>query len=350
MNDNVLFINRDKSVIQEFLDAMQDYKFEIDTVDSGLEAAALIKRKRYKVVITGMSLSTFDGNKLIMYLNEHYPETVCIVYTIRVDLAQLRLLVNERNVFRIFLRPANYRGDFYNALKDGFTYFDMKEAEKIKQELLEQKKENAVVNISEMEAVFISWEEEKELFAQFLFPLVRLTVEEYGPELTKARMQYLLNYEEEILSYGLKKDSKPCGNLEEMEVWIQKEFKGEHREIVIQAEDVQGDIDAGFYENVYLVIWLLLKRFEMFSPEYKVTAQIQSFNQNKSVVIVTAVFPYAGWEHTENEKIFQMLSKVTENVIENVSKDTTRVIEGNEVQYRVELRAGGYGRKVLYGQ
>ncbi len=47
MENNLLFINQNKDIIQEFLEAMEGREgpMEIDTADSGLEAALLLEKK-----------------------------------------------------------------------------------------------------------------------------------------------------------------------------------------------------------------------------------------------------------------------------------------------------------------
>ena len=109
MKNNLLFVNQNREIIREFLDAMKEYSFEINTASSSAEVAAFLKKKKYKLVITGMNLSGLNGSKLIAYLNQYCPQTVCIVYTRRLELAHLKLLVNDRKVFRIFQKPADFR-------------------------------------------------------------------------------------------------------------------------------------------------------------------------------------------------------------------------------------------------
>ena len=49
MKNNLLFINQNQELIQEFQEAMNLYMiespFEIDTADNGLDAALLLKKK-----------------------------------------------------------------------------------------------------------------------------------------------------------------------------------------------------------------------------------------------------------------------------------------------------------------
>ena len=110
MENNLLFVNQNRDIIRQFVDVMREYDFAIDTADNGRDAVAFLKRRQYKVMITGMDLTQVDGSKLIAYLNKVYPQTVCIVYTRRLELAHLKLLVNERRVFRIFENTADFGG------------------------------------------------------------------------------------------------------------------------------------------------------------------------------------------------------------------------------------------------
>ena len=65
MKNNLLFVNQSQEIIQEFLEAMSGEELEIDTADNGRKAVTLLRTKKYKVVVTGMDLTPFDGAKLI---------------------------------------------------------------------------------------------------------------------------------------------------------------------------------------------------------------------------------------------------------------------------------------------
>ena len=71
MKNNLLFVNQNREIIREFLGAMKEYSFEINTASSSAEVAAFLKKKKYKLVITGMNLSGLNGSKLIAYLNQY---------------------------------------------------------------------------------------------------------------------------------------------------------------------------------------------------------------------------------------------------------------------------------------
>ena len=119
---NLLFISKYPEIIHEFTDAMKDRDIEIETAINGIEAAAKIKKKNYDVVITGLSLEGYNGEQIITYLNKTAPSTVCIIYTTTISSAQLHFFINERNVFRVFLRPVDFRGAFWEALEEAYEY------------------------------------------------------------------------------------------------------------------------------------------------------------------------------------------------------------------------------------
>ena len=109
MEKRLLFISKYKDIIQEFLDAMKDKDIEIETADNGLDAAALLKKNEYQIVVTGLTMDGYNGEQLISYINRAHPNTVCIIYTTTISAAQLHFFINKRDVFRVFLRPVNFR-------------------------------------------------------------------------------------------------------------------------------------------------------------------------------------------------------------------------------------------------
>ena len=126
MDRRILFISKYPEIVQEFLDAMKGKEVEIDTASNGIEAAAKLKKNVYQVVVTGLSLDGYNGEQLITYLNKKCPNTVCIIYTTTISPAQLHFFINEREVFRVFLRPVDFHGEFFLALEEAFEYYDVR--------------------------------------------------------------------------------------------------------------------------------------------------------------------------------------------------------------------------------
>lgn len=128
MGRKLLFISKYPEIIQEFLVAMDGKEIEIDVASNGIVAAGQLKKNKYEVVVTGLSLDGYNGEQIITYINKSFPNTVCIIYTTSISPSQLHFFMNERNVFRVFLRPVDFNKEFYEALEDAFGYYDVRVA------------------------------------------------------------------------------------------------------------------------------------------------------------------------------------------------------------------------------
>lgn len=129
MGRNLLFVCKHSESEREFLEAVKDSDIEIDTASNGIEAAARVRKKEYQVVVTGLTLEGYNGEQIISYLNKHHPNTVCMIYTTTISPAQLHFLINERRVFRVFLRPVDFQKDFMPALDAAYEHYDVRAAE-----------------------------------------------------------------------------------------------------------------------------------------------------------------------------------------------------------------------------
>lgn len=130
MGKKLLFINKYPELVEEFSAAMQGRDVEIDIATNGIEAAACLKKNTYQVAVTGLSLDGYNGEQIVTYLNKNFPDTICILYTTTISPAQLYFFFNERNVFRVFLRPVDFKKEFYTALEDAFEHYELRKAER----------------------------------------------------------------------------------------------------------------------------------------------------------------------------------------------------------------------------
>lgn len=340
MKDSVLFVNRDQTEIKEFLSAMQDYTFVIDTADSGLEAAVLLRKNKYKVVITGMNLSTYDGTKLIAYLNGHCPYTACIVYTTRVDLAQLRLLVNKRDVFRIFLKPVNYRGDFYHAIKDGFAYYDMQEAEAEEQKIKEQKKksmEDAGIGMREtVSPGKIEWKPMK----HFAHPLLKWSVQAFDLPLPEEERNALAVYEQKIMEFYLREDYKSCDSLEAIQTRIRQEFILEEPEQKITIEMNQKPVNPkpGFYEQLHFITWLIAKQITDISSAYEMKIGLDFQIPFRPVLQIEGKVGKENLEKYRRGELEQKCTAIVLSIIGAMTEQCRLKIKDDMVVYQVQMR------------
>lgn len=191
MERNLLFVNKHPEIIQEFTKEMAEQNFKIDVADNGIDAALLLKKKEYQVVVTGLVLEGFNGEQIITYINKTYPDTVCIIYTTNISAAQLHFFINQRDVFRVFLRPVNFRNEFFEALSEAFEYNEVKKKDR---EEIEVRKKKLLANkdaIRDMESFLerqiSGWGE----FEQYLQKTVDYTIDEYAKDLEEDKVKKL---------------------------------------------------------------------------------------------------------------------------------------------------------------
>ena len=229
MENNLLFVNQNHDIIRQFLDVMQEYNFAIDTADNGKDAVAFLRRRKYKVMITGMDLSPIDGSKLIAFLNQYFPRTVCIVYTRRLELAHLKLLVNERKVFRIFQNTADFGGEIYSAIMHAFEHYDVGQEEMQKRQILEQKLKNGYMSLKALKQAALEDKSEREEIEMFMNTLFCVYAKNVRITLPRRERQMSFAYERQLLS-SLLDGSVRAEDLEEMKHKLYQECDGRQQE------------------------------------------------------------------------------------------------------------------------
>lgn len=191
MGRNLLFINRYQEIVKEFADAMSGQNFEIETALNGLDAAAKLKKKEYQIVVTGLSLDGYNGEQIITYLNKSRPNTVCMIYTTTISPAQLHFFMNDRDVFKVFLRPVDFHVEFLQAIEEGFEYYDLRV-----KELEEETEQKEAYRQQKMECEMIEQRMRAKAHAQgtmnrYIKKLAELTIKEYGGKLDKEKKKQL---------------------------------------------------------------------------------------------------------------------------------------------------------------
>lgn len=242
MENNLLFVNQNHDIIRQFLAVMREYHFAIDTADNGRDAVAFLKRRKYKVMVTGMDLAQIDGSKLIAYLNKFFPQTVCIVYTRRLELAHLKLLVNERKVFRIFQNTADFGGEIYSAIMDAFEHYDVQQKDLQKRQILEQKLKNGQKSLRALKLAVLEDKSEREELAVFLHALFRVYARNVKILLPRRERQLLFAYEAELIS-RLLDDTAQAEDLQTMKQKIYRECGSDRTCLASVIEGIEQAMD-----------------------------------------------------------------------------------------------------------
>ena len=126
MKRNLLFISRYPEIIDEFQGILEEKQIETDIAQNGTDAMELLKQKEYQILVTDLNLDGYNGDKIISYVNQVFPNTICMLYTNSISAVQLGFYLNKRDVFRVFLRPVNFRQEFMQALEEAYELYDLK--------------------------------------------------------------------------------------------------------------------------------------------------------------------------------------------------------------------------------
>ncbi|MCP4692548.1 MAG: response regulator, partial [Desulfobacterales bacterium] len=81
---DVILIAEDDEKFQKILGiGLKKYedKFKVVTTGNGEEAVEALKRESISLLVTDLLMPKMDGLQLLAYMNEHHPETPCIVMT-----------------------------------------------------------------------------------------------------------------------------------------------------------------------------------------------------------------------------------------------------------------------------
>ena len=217
MDRKLLFISKYPDIVQEFLVAMDGKEIAIDVASNGIEAAAKLKKEEYQVVVTGIALDGYNGEQIITYLNKNRPNTVCIIYTTNISPSQLHFFINERSVFRVFLRPVDFQGEFFEALEEAFGCYDVRvadEQDKIRQqEEVEKKRQDTAM----MRGKLARQKYTRPQAANYLKRLVELTINEYTDRLGVEEKEQKKALEWQAIDFCFKQEQLNVEELEQAE-------------------------------------------------------------------------------------------------------------------------------------
>ena len=147
---------------------------------NGTDAMELLKQKEYQILVTDLNLDGYNGDKILSYVNQKFPDTICMLYTNSISAVQLGFYLNKRDVFRVFLRPVNFRQEFMQALEEAYELYDLKKHDRdSRQERLKQLEDNRKA-IAEIEKIIENQNGRWKDFEIFADRLLGFTMERYG--------------------------------------------------------------------------------------------------------------------------------------------------------------------------
>lgn len=340
MEKKLLFINHREEEIQAFTEAMQQNQIIVDTADNGIDAALLIKKNTYGVIILDMNLKGYDGEQLIKFLNQVYPNTVCIVYTVALTQGQLSFLVNKRNIFHVFLSPAKFKEEFLPMIEEGFMVYEINSVNAQEECELEEKYQERERELIEKSKILDQQKKETQLFLEFSRRVVEETLRIFGKGIEEKEKRIILAYEKGILKKAQEVLNDSCHGFEDMEQMLRKEYIENYpkRELHFNAPQyVPGQLGKSFYESIYTVLWGLLKYFSAISEVYTLSIRIEFETSSQAVIMLIITLPTGTWERYKENQISEQYKHLTQYVAESLMDSYMRVINDDLVSYRMEL-------------
>ena len=169
MKRNLLFISRYPEIIDEFQGILEEKQIETEIAQNGTDAMELLKQKEYQILVTDLNLDGYNGDKIISYVNQVFPNTICMLYTNSISAVQLGFYLNNRDVFRVL-----------KALEEAYELYDLKKHDRdSRQERLKQLEDNRKA-IAEIEKIIENQNGRWKDFEIFADRLLGFTMERYG--------------------------------------------------------------------------------------------------------------------------------------------------------------------------
>lgn len=107
MEDSILIVDDEPSVISSLRRVLNDDSFRIYTANSGLEGLNILKDHKIKVVISDEKMPGMSGTEFLAAVKELFPETVRIMLTGHASLDAAMKAVNSGEIYRFFAKPWN---------------------------------------------------------------------------------------------------------------------------------------------------------------------------------------------------------------------------------------------------
>jgi two-component system probable response regulator PhcQ len=140
MNNRILLVDDETSVLSALKRALFDEPLDIVTSTSAEEALELMKEQRFKVVISDERMIRMQGSEFLSLVREAHPLTVRIMLTGHATLEAAMKAVNNGEIYRFFSKPWDDH-DLKFAIRSAIEKFDL-EAEN--QRLLATVKEQSL--------------------------------------------------------------------------------------------------------------------------------------------------------------------------------------------------------------
>lgn len=336
MEDRVLLINKRREVVDEFVNAYASENFEVEVAYTGAEALKKLQSTTYKVIVTGSVLPDVEGSKLLAYIRNSAPDTSCIVYTTAMNVGQLAYLKNTLHVFRIFLRPTDYRGEMLTAIQEGIEAFDVTKEEAVLQKESKESEKEHEQRFEDMRQRVLEQNIADDILLRLLDPVIS-QVSLISGSLPKEQEEKILEVEKEVIKLFFRENNQPAGDLMAIEVKLRHRFfegmEGKNLFVDVASNVMQFSED--FVKKMYLCLWLIIYRINMLTKAYNTTIFIDFETSTKLTVNVLFEMDPTVWESQGKRKISRVITDLFESMVGRMCEGIRKTVQGEQVVYHL---------------
>ena len=121
----VLLVDDEPDLLEVFTEALRPY-FQTDRAGSAKEAEALLKIRKYKVIVSDHSMPGGDGLSLLARVRKHHPDTVRLLVTSYLD-PKFMASLGQAEPYRYLLKPVSIP-QLVKAIQDAVRHHDQNRA------------------------------------------------------------------------------------------------------------------------------------------------------------------------------------------------------------------------------
>lgn len=336
MANRILFVNKRPGLIEEFVTAMKQFNFVVDAVLNGSQALLLLEREEYKVVVTGLIMDETDGIQLISKINQDYPSIACVVLTTKLNVAQLAYLVNQLEVYRIYLRPVDLKGQFAEMIVDALAYYDHRKHYFQKQLVLQSSVGTGEKKAAQMSAIVENAKHSSKLMEQMVSLIMDFSGEEFRglkDELLKKRGYFI----QKLVHQFLEIERKELGSVEDLFQQLQV-FTNQFEYGSLKTDRTgTKEYSKIVYQKMLYIGWVLLLRASSTKQPYRIHVYCNTQDSHKIQFTYSIQIDRSIWDLLDQSKLGAQMIEVAETFLESITKTFSIQKESDSILYLVEV-------------
>lgn len=336
MENKILFVNKRANLTDEFIAAMEETDFTISTAKNGLEAIEKLKEQQYKVVITGLIMDEVDGNQLIAHINKEYPSTACVVLTTRMNIGQLAYLVNQLEVYRIYLRPVDLRGLFLEMLKDAVIYYDHHLQYTQEQLIMKSSKGQNSQKLDRAQLLLNGMKDANKQVELFMNGILEFSMKEAEEYEENIKLK-LLSFEKRLVRQYLEVGNSKWTLLDVVQEEIEKMISKEERAKTKIDLPLGIEYAENLCQNLYFAIWLLHLKISSILKDYEIEIKGHNLGAEKLIIRMDVKLQMDQWKKLEASVVGKQMIKIMDCFLERMTHDFLEEERENHLVFSFQL-------------